>query len=463
MPGCPLATWWAKPIDPGRCSEDIAACRSGPTLTGRGRLTFCSTVRLGDLDPGTIRASKLGWARVVVPWWPPHQTHNLQLRSPTHQAYGVRLSRLVILSSSRGPSSEEVCLIPPTLSLPSKPPMMTSIGPQLPTFLLEKRKRQDDGDSQDDTGHSSNGRSSPPPRKRSRSPIPELKKKQRVIGPALPPVSQDNHVTAENGNGSSDTESAPDTKTRRTVGPTLPPAPGEPPSTRSPPRAERDADGHGDEDEDDDDFGPSLPPSNGPVPSSAASSRSQPITVSLPPTQPTTRDAWMLEPPSNSDWTSRVDPTKLRNRRFNTSKSAKGPSSSSTSSDSSLWHETPQEKAARLHREMMGITTANDSSRSSVPSLPHQPSTSRHQHPPVSRGPSLYSTHQKSQSHSGRKGRDGDGGEEEDDDPSTRAFDREKDMSLSSKINTTQRREILLKSKEGIGSRFAPAGNNKYL
>jgi hypothetical protein len=43
---------------------------------------------------------------------------------------------------------------------------------------------------------------------------------------------------------------------------------------------------------------------------------------------------------------------------------------------------------------------------------------------------------------------------EKEDDPSQRAFDKEKDMGLGRKINHTQKKEMLSKSKD-FGSRFA--------
>ncbi len=62
----------------------------------------------------------------------------------------------------------------------------------------------------------------------------------------------------------------------------------------------------------------------------------------------------MLEPPKQSDWTSRMDPTKLRNRKFNTGMGAKAPASKS-GGDSVLWTETPEQKRQRLADEVMGV------------------------------------------------------------------------------------------------------------
>ncbi|KAF3357440.1 1-phosphatidylinositol-4,5-bisphosphate phosphodiesterase gamma-2 [Verticillium dahliae VDG1] len=63
-------------------------------------------------------------------------------------------------------------------------------------------------------------------------------------------------------------------------------------------------------------------------------------------------------------------------------------------------------------------------------------------------GKSLYETHATARKEGGRRKDD-----EEEDDPSARAFDREKDMALGGRINSTQRRELLGKAKD-FGGRF---------
>jgi hypothetical protein len=77
------------------------------------------------------------------------------------------------------------------------------------------------------------------------------------------------------------------------------------------------------------------------------------------------REQWMLEPPKDSDWASRIDPTKLRNRKFNTGMGARAPPSK-PSGDSALWTETPEQKQQRLADEVMGVkkpATEDGSSR----------------------------------------------------------------------------------------------------
>lgn len=65
------------------------------------------------------------------------------------------------------------------------------------------------------------------------------------------------------------------------------------------------------------------------------------------------REEWMLAPPSGDDWSSRFDPTKLKNRKFNTGKGAKNASAGS-GGISAIWTETPEEKRQRLEDEVMG-------------------------------------------------------------------------------------------------------------
>jgi hypothetical protein len=60
----------------------------------------------------------------------------------------------------------------------------------------------------------------------------------------------------------------------------------------------------------------------------------------------------MIVPPKSEDWAMKVDPTKIKNRKFQTGKGAKAPSRAG--GDSTLWTETPEEKRQRLEDEVMG-------------------------------------------------------------------------------------------------------------
>jgi Protein of unknown function (DUF3752) len=194
---------------------------------------------------------------------------------------------------------------------------MPSVGPTLSQAQAEKRKREpNDGDDE---------AASPP----SRSPNPRLAsqsssaKRARVIGPSLPPASLDER----------------------------PPQPPDSDATSS---------------SGDDDFGPSLPTSTSQLP---GASTDGPLTVpatgaeaSAP--KKSQRDEWMIVPPTSGDWSSRIDPTKLKNRKFNAGKGAKGPAQTSGEESNANWTETLDDKRARLRREILGlkdVSTTRDS------------------------------------------------------------------------------------------------------
>lgn len=231
----------------------------------------------------------------------------------------------------------------------------------------------------------------------------------------------------------------PPSKRQRTIGPTLPPARLDERPPHNPDPSNSDS-----SDDDDDEFGPALP--------GATSERSSPEDTAAAtigpqiPTVQTKRDEWMTMAPDSGDWSSRVDPTKLKSRGFNSGKGAKGPKVK-TGGDSS-WHETPAEKQARLAREVLGIKEIR-----SGPQPQHEDQVAAEKSKKMkeaiekSRGTTLYNEHQKSNPR------------EKEDDPSARAFDREKDIAGGMRINTTQRKE-LMKNASDFGSRFSSA---KYL
>lgn len=79
------------------------------------------------------------------------------------------------------------------------------------------------------------------------------------------------------------------------------------------------------------------------------------------------RDEWMLVPPKSEDWTAKVDPTKLKNRKFQTGKGAKAPQKAG--SDNSLWTESPEERRKRLNDEVMGIKKPATQAEDKKPSI----------------------------------------------------------------------------------------------
>ncbi|KAF2118241.1 hypothetical protein BDV96DRAFT_569529 [Lophiotrema nucula] len=285
---------------------------------------------------------------------------------------------------------------------------MSSIGPTLPPHL-SKRKRSEDEDA-------SNTRSSP-----SRSSSPDSsEKRRRVLGPAPPP---------------------------RVLGPAAPPAP----LDEIPPN-------HPSEDSDsssDDDFGPAPPPAGAqhaaydddekPQAKSAFDTDSQYAEEA----KKVQRDEWMMMPPTQDDLAARMDPTKIRARKFNTGKGGRPPAAGGK--DMGTWTETPEQKLKRLQNEALGISAPSSASDAAA----RESRRNREQEEKARklkerldgvRGKSLVEQHKEKSS-----------GKEKEDDPSKRVFDYEKDMGTGMKISSKQRNEMLNKAK-GFGDRFS-SGN----
>ncbi|KAL8868509.1 MAG: hypothetical protein Q9198_008154 [Flavoplaca austrocitrina] len=286
---------------------------------------------------------------------------------------------------------------------------MTTVGPELPPHLLAKRKRQQEAEEE----------ANPQPQPHSRS---------------------------------SSTSSTTSSKRRRTIGPAPPPAPlsERPSSPPSPQKPTLDSPSSSS----DDDFGPSLPPTNG------ATHLHQTPLISQATEEPTSvpqkREEWMLIPPSNSDWSSRIDPTKLKNRKFATGKGAKGPSSGTKNGGiNTIWTETPEQKRQRLEDEMLGIKAPAQLSSSAPDQRSYEDEAERREterriqeYNARNRGSgSLYEEHKKA------------GTREKEDDASKRAFDKEKDMGGGMKIGHAKRKEMVGKAAD-FGSRFS---GGKYL
>ncbi|KAI9760053.1 MAG: hypothetical protein M4579_001886 [Chaenotheca gracillima] len=275
---------------------------------------------------------------------------------------------------------------------------MASAGPSLPPHLLEKRKRE----------------------------------------------AEEEEVKASKATQRASRSSTPDsaTKRRRVVGPSLPPAPlGKRPST------EHDGEGSSSSD---DDLGPALPPAHHGrgdtnTDSRITSSFDQDQWEETKPKKPQ-REEWMLVPPKSDDWSSRVDPTKLRNRKFNTGKGAKAPAQR-TNGENAVWTETPEQKRKRLEDEVMGVIqpAAQASSSNNVDRrAPRDDDTDKRiqEYNDAHRNKSLYEAHK----HVVPR--------EKEDDPSKRAFDKEKDIGGGLKIGHAQRKELLNRAAD-FSSKFS--------
>ncbi|KPI36285.1 uncharacterized protein AB675_7317 [Cyphellophora attinorum] len=268
------------------------------------------------------------------------------------------------------------------------------------------------------------------------------------VGPQLPPHLAEKRRRNSDQPSDDRRPASPEsaTKRRRVAGPSLPPAP----LDERPAEPLEKVDGSDDESSsDDDDFGPALP---------TAADLNKPTSIHKPTKTSSAapamkRDDWMTMAPSSGDWSSRgADPTQLKARKFNTGKGAKAPSTSGDRAADASWHETPEQKQERLQRELMGIKSKDVASKAapanvSQRSEEEEATAKRLREYNAERGPSLYDSHQS------KKGR------EEEDDPSARAFDREKDIAGGLQINATKRRDMLNKASD-FGSRFSSA---KYL
>lgn len=183
-------------------------------------------------------------------------------------------------------------------------------------------------------------------------------------------------------------------------------------------------------------IGPSLPPSEDPTNETSAS-------------KPPARDDWMLAPPTNTGYQER-DPTKLRARKF-----ASKPSSSTTSSKpgeiASIWTETPEQKLERLRNSVLGRSEPSTAA-SSAPRRPSPPPSAPVEGASKRRKLGDKDVQEEEEGKKGRKrGFERRPGEE--DDPSKRGFDREKDMAIGGALSGKQKNEFLSQAKN-FGGRF---------
>ncbi|KAI2603831.1 uncharacterized protein GGS25DRAFT_505620 [Hypoxylon fragiforme] len=316
------------------------------------------------------------------------------------------------------------------------------IGPTMPPSNTDEVQLDDSDD--DDIGPSA-------------PPLPSTTRP--TIGPTLPPTNNDEIPLGDNDSEEDDDDvgpapaPAPSAPAKRVHGPAPPPAP----------LAERPPDLNSDSDDDsDDDYGPALPTSTSHLARATQAQAAAEASRAAAEAAGPRRDDWMLAPPSPGSSNRAPDPTKLKSRRFNS-----GPRSSASSNNpggeiSSIWTETPEQKRKRLENAVLGrsnesstqrTTTAAGAGNSSsgagrgdkpTPEALEQQERIR-SFTEATRGKSLYEEHQSSRK--GRTLRE----DEEEDDPSKRAFDREKDMKLGGRINATKRREFMNHASEFTG------------
>lgn len=318
------------------------------------------------------------------------------------------------------------------------------LGPTVPPTNPEEISLEDDS-SEDDYGPSIPSATASMPVERPARPPP-------VVGPTVPPSHNPDELpideSSEDDYGPSKPIVAP---SKRVLGPAPPPANlSERPSQPANVGAESDSS--------DDDYGPSLPPPPGSYAESqmiAERERTRAQEAEASAKAAPKRDDWMLVPPSDSSWGDRVDPTKLKNRKFQSGKGSKVPIEKG-GGISAIWTETPEQKRKRLEDEVLGrAETALNSKSSSQnpgagrPSKEDEATARRIQeYNDKNRATSLYEAHSKKE-----------GVKEKEDDPSKRGFDREKDMAIGGRMGHGEKREMLAKAKD-FGSRFQ---KGKYL
>jgi hypothetical protein len=162
----------------------------------------------------------------------------------------------------------------------------------------------------------------------------------------------------------------------------------------------------------------------------------------------------MLVPPTDSDWAGRIDPTKLKNRKFASGKGAKAPVEKG--GISAIWTETPEEKRKRLEDEIMGRKDAATSSRAkaSAGQVQIESNEDKETARRIKEYNEKYGGKSLTEEHQAKKGI-----KELEDDPSKRAFDREKDMAIGGSLGRAEKKELMAKAAD-FGSRFS---KGKYL
>ncbi|KAK4451605.1 hypothetical protein QBC34DRAFT_400222 [Podospora aff. communis PSN243] len=267
------------------------------------------------------------------------------------------------------------------------------------------------------------------------------------IGPTLPPsTSKTDEIPLDADSDSDSTGPAPPPKAgpapnvKRVLGPAPPPA-----DLSQRPTTDPDSDS-----DSDDGWGPALPSVNA---FRSGASLPQPAQRPIEPVAPK-RDDWMVAPPTSSGYRE-VDPTKIKSRKFASGRSA----GEKPSGVSSIWTETPEEKARRLANAVLG---REDPSTAPAPAPAAWSSTSSRRadedkirtFTEQTRGRSLVEEHQAiRQAGKAVQGAGGKKDVEEEDDPSKRAFDWEKDMKVGGQISNTQRQQMVNRAAN-FGGRF---------
>ena len=163
----------------------------------------------------------------------------------------------------------------------------------------------------------------------------------------------------------------------------------------------------------------------------------------------------MLHPPTSDTWAQKVDPTKLKNRKFATGKAAKAPAERG-GGVSAIWTETPEEKRRRLEDEVMGVVAPAAAGGGSKSGGDVRERRAEEEAAETERRVRAFNEKERRgrsllDEHAGGKGRRE---REKEDDPTKRAFDREKDVGLGGKVGYKAKGEMVARAKD-MGGRFA--------
>lgn len=293
------------------------------------------------------------------------------------------------------------------------------IGPTLPPHIQRpKDEEEDNGEIPlDDSSSDDEGPSVGP----------------AVAGPQLPPRSPENERKRkrdQNDEPEALGPSSPKGSIGPSIGPSLPSA-----TSATPPAEDSDSD---------DEIGPSISAMMTPA-EAAEYDRQQAIErlsrgpqsstadTSKRPEPKLQRDSWMLAPTSRQDWMNTLDASKFKARTFNQSKSGMNQGNA----DHTSWTETPQERAQRIEDEAAG--------RRPKPSeLKEEDEIEREQrkerdrrikeYNERTRGPSLMERHTAVKN-------------TEEDDPSKRAFDWQKDIAGGKTLGFKERNKMIERAK----------------
>ena len=320
-------------------------------------------------------------------------------------------------------------------TVPTRQAGRPSIGPSLPPRSSSHEIPLDDSDDE------------PGPR-----PAPQPR---RPVGPTLPPQPPNQDEIPIN---SSDDDAAGPALPPRSIGPTLPPqakrvqGPSLPPGPLSePPPGGPDSDSDSDSD-----YGPALPSSTrhtaaGPLlPAPAAADTAGPR-----------RDDWMVAPPPPS--VSRADPTRIKARGFSSNPRGGGAAAAGVPGEiGALWTETAADKRKRLADQVLGrapaaAATPADREEQQRRRAAEERDARIRASTEAARGRSMYEEHQSVRRDERRGKGEGTGAKgaalEDEDDPSKRAFDWEKDMRSGTGVSHSQRKDMVNRAAD-FGGRF---------